>query len=281
MTQAIPVLKQVPSPNYSPTPIAHDLVIVHLMEGSYLGSVSYLCLARVQASAHLCMNDDGSEFTQLVPLSMKAWAECAFNSRGVSIEAPGFTAKGVPDATLRGLAWATAWLLRTYGILCQHAAGGQGRGFCSHHDLGAAGGGHVDICGVNDATWQRFEGFVKQAYDAFGDGPLPAWALHGLPAPHQIALPPAAAPEPSHGGAPRCEAGDAVAHPTASGFPHGSIADLQWRLRKVGANPALGVDGDEGAATRAAIGVFQKAEGLPVTNDVNPATWAALDKATA
>lgn len=281
MTQALPVLKQVPSPNYSPTPIMHDLVIVHLMEGGYAGSVAWLCSKAAQASAHLCMNDDGSEFTQLVPLSMKAWAECAFNGRGVSIEAPGFTAKGVADATLRGLAWATAWLLRAYGIPCQHAAGGQGRGFCSHHDLGAAGGGHVDICGVNDATWMKFESFVKAAHDAFGAGSLPAWALHGLPAPHMVALPPAVTPEPSHGGAARSEPSDVVAHPTTSGAPHGSIADLQWRLRKAGANPALSVDGDEGAATRAAIGVFQKAEGLPVTADVNPATWAALDKATA
>jgi hypothetical protein len=281
MTNALPVLKQVPSPNYSPTPIVHDKVFVHLMEGGYLGSVAWLCSPAARASAHLCMNDDGSEFTQLVPLSMKAWAECAFNGEGISIEAPGFTAKGVPDATLRGLARATAWLLRAYGIPCQHAAGGQGRGFCSHHDLGAAGGGHVDICGVNDATWQRFEGFVKEEYDAFGDGPLPAWALHGLPAPHAVSLPPAVTPEPSHGGAPRSEPSDAAAHATASGYPHGSIGDLQWRLRKVGANPALGVDDKEGNATRNAIGVFQRAVGLPITNDVNPATWAALDAATA
>ena len=281
MTRALPILKQVPSPNYSPSLIAHDLVIVHLMEGGYAGSVAWLCSSAAQASAHLCMNDDGSEFTQLVPLSMKAWAECAFNGRGVSIEAPGFTAKGVPDATLRGLAWATAWLLRTYGIPCEHATGGQGRGFCSHHDLGSPGGGHVDICGVNDVTWQKFEGAVKAAYDALSDDPPPAWALHGLPAPHTVSLPPAVTPEPSHGGAARSGPGDAAAHPTASGFPHGSIADLQWRLRKVGANPALGVDGDVGAATRAAIGVFQKAVGLPVTDDLNPATWAALDRATA
>jgi hypothetical protein len=225
------------------------------------------------------MNDDGSEFTQLVPLSMKAWAQCAFNGRGVSIEAPGFTAKGVADATLSGLARACAWLMRAYGIPCQHAPEGRERGYCSHHDLGAAGGGHVDICGVNDATWRKFEGFVKAEYDAFGDGPLPAWALHGLPAPHQVSLPPAVTPEPSHGGAARSESGDTAGHPTASGYPYGSIADLQWRLRKVGANPALAVDGDEGTATRAAIGVFQRAAGVPVTNDINPATWAALDAA--
>ncbi len=54
------------------------------------------------------------------------------------------------------------------------------------------------------------------------------------------------------------------------------MRDLQWCLRKVGANPALGIDGDEGDATRAAFGTFQRAVGLPVTNDVNPATLAQL-----
>ena len=39
---AVPALKQTPSTNYSPTPIAHDLVIVHLMEGGYAGSVAWL-----------------------------------------------------------------------------------------------------------------------------------------------------------------------------------------------------------------------------------------------
>lgn len=280
MTQLAPV-KQVPSPNYTPALIAHDLVIVHDMEGGYEGSVAWLCKPAVKASAHICMNADGTEDTQLVPLSMKAWAECAFNGRGVSIEVPGFVAKGIPDVTLRALAKRVAWLLRFYGIPCQHAVGGQGRGYCMHHDLGAAGGNHDDICAIGSATWTMFEGYVRAEYAAFGDGPLPTWALHGLPGPHQVELPPDVEPTPSHGGSPRNEDGDTHAHPTASGYPHGSIADLQWRLRKVGANPALGVDGTEGGATRAALGVFQRAVGLPVTNDINPATWVALDKATA
>lgn len=271
-----PALKQVASPNYSPVQIAHDLVIVHLMEGGYLGSVAWLCSPQAGASAHLCMNADGSEFTQLVPLSMKAWAECNFNGRGVSIEAPGFTAKGVADETLQGLAWATAWLLRAYGIPCQHAEGGQGRGFCSHHDLGAAGGGHVDICGVNDATWQKFEGYVKAQFDVLSAAPLPVWALHGAPAPHEVSMPPAVPPEPSHGGAPRIGTPDTAAHDTVSGFPTGSLADAQWRLNKAGASPAIPVDGLNGQATRGAITTFQASHGLFVDGLLGPKTWAAL-----
>ncbi len=272
----MPPIKQVPSPNYSPVAIAHDLVIVHMMEGQYGGSIAWLCSTAAQASAHLCMNADGSEFTQLVPLGMKAWAQCAFNGKGISIEAPGFTAQGVADKTLRGLARATAWLLHAYGIPCQYARGGIGRGYCMHHDLGAAGGGHVDICPIDSPIWTTLEGYVKAEYDAFALAPLPAWALHGLPAPHSVALPPAVTPEPSHGGAPRSEPGDSAVHPTGSTYPHGSVADLQWRLNKAGATPILAVDGLSGTATRDAIAQFQSRRGLYVDGIAGPRTWAAL-----
>jgi hypothetical protein len=125
------------------------------------------------------------------------------------------------------------------------------------------------------------EGYIKEAYDAFGDGPLPPWALHGLPAPHQITLPPPVTPGPSHSGAPRAQPDDAHTHATPSGYPLGSRADVQWRLRKVGANPQLGVTDTDNGATHAALGTFQRAYGLPVTSDLNPATWAALAAATA
>jgi hypothetical protein len=148
-----------------------------------------------------------------------------------------------------------------------------------HHDLGAAGGNHDDICGVGDATWRTFEGYVKAEYDAFGDGPLPTWALHGLPAPHQVSLPPDVEPTPSHGGAPRNQDGDAPAHPTASGYPTGSVADIQWRLNKAGAAPALVVDGHAGPLTRATIVAFQSAHGLAADGVVGPATLAALEAA--
>ena len=196
------------------------------------------------------------------------------------VESWTFRLKGAPDELLHIMARDTAWLLRAYGLPTTYAAGGVGDGWCDHHALGAKGGGHTDICSPGDGIIERLGGFIKQAYDDFGDGPLPVWALHGLPNPNTVSLPSGPA-LPSHDGQPRTGKYDAVqAHPGLTGFADGSVADWQHRLKMVGANPELAIDGDEGAATRAAIGVFQKAEGLPVTNEVNPATWAALVRAT-
>ncbi len=280
MSFAMPSVRQVVSPNYSLTPIRHDNVFVHRCEGSYAGSVAWLCDRRANASAHLVMKADGSEVAQLVPLGLKAWAQCAFNANGVSLEIEGFTAQGLPDQTSQAAASIVAWLCRAYAIPPVWAQGGRGRGVCQHVDLGAAGGGHRDACGLGSPTWRKFMDFVTNAYDSFGNGLPPAFALHGLPNPHQVELPPDVTPTPSHGGAARIDPGETPApHPTDSGYPHGSVADLQWRLNQNGAAPPLGVDGFAGPLTRAAIADFQGRRRLFVDGRLGPKTWAAVDGA--
>ena len=279
MTDALPRVRQRPTPNYTPVAIQHDLVVLHMMEGGYEGSLAWLCNPAARASAHLCLKADGSEVTQLVPLSLKAWAQCAFNGRGVSLEIEGFTAKGLSDLTLGAAALVTAWLCRIYAIPPVWAQGGQGRGVCCHHDLGVGGGGHVDICGVGDAAWRRMMAAIEAAHAALGDAAAPDFALHGLPGPHQIATPGGATPTPSHGGAARCEPGDMHAHPTLSRYPAHSVADLQWRLNGLGA--ALDVDGRWGSATQAALRRFQREKGLVADGRIGPASWAALALANA
>jgi hypothetical protein len=271
-----PPLKQVPSPNASSRAGARiRLVVVHMMEGSYAGSIAWLCMVKAQVSAHLCMKADGSEWTQLVPLSGKAWHACNANPYSIGVEAEGFTAKGFDDAWAKGLAWGVAWLLKRYGLPCRWAEGGAGEGFCSHHDLGAMGGGHFDICEVGSPDWRRFAGFVDQAFAAFGDDPPPDWALHGLPAPTAIAPPPAVAPSPSHGGAARSEPGD-----VAGGAAVGSTLWLQRKLVTLGVSATLDCDGLNGPQTSAAVARFQGAHGLFVDGVAGPKTIAALEAAT-
>jgi hypothetical protein len=166
MSLTMPRARQCPSPNYSPVLIRHDLVVLHMMEGGYAGSIAWLCNPVAKASAHLCLKADGSEVTQLVPLSLKAWAQCAFNGQALSLEIEGFTARGLSDLTLNAAAQIAAWLCHAYGIPPIWAQGGMGRGVCCHHDLGIGGGGHVDICGVGDTTWTRMMAAIQNAYAA-------------------------------------------------------------------------------------------------------------------
>jgi hypothetical protein len=280
----MPEVFQSPSPCYTPTEITHDLFFLHMMEGGCAGSVAWCCRKDAGATAHLFMNEDGTAVYQTVPLNLKAWAQCAFNGRGVSLEIPGRTSEGIPQARWDAACRIAAWYCAAYRVPPVWAKGGQGRGVCQHHDLGAPGGGHVDCSEVGSLTFLEAIETIQSMHSYFiGLPSLPAFALHGLPNPHQVILPPAVTPTPSHNGAPRIDPADDpnVLHPTSSGFPLASIGDWQWRLRKVGANPTLGVDDKEGKATRAAIGVFQKALGLPVTDEVNPDTWAKLFAATA
>jgi peptidoglycan hydrolase-like protein with peptidoglycan-binding domain len=118
---------------------------------------------------------------------------------------------------------------------------------------------------------------IQHACDSFGDGPLPDFALHGAPGPHQVETPSYAIGTPSHGGAPRNEPGDFINHPTASGFVAHSIPALQGDLNTLGAHPPLQVDGGFGPATQAALRAFQATRGLVIDGQVGPASWAALD----
>ena len=272
---------QMPTPNYSPSLIRHSKVVLHRTEGgTAAGAAAWLCRLETRAGVHLISDGTGRLTRQLTPLQFKSWGQCDFNAECISIEYPGYTKNGVPDELLHVMARDVSWLLRAYNLPTTFAEHGIGDGWCDHHTLGVKGGGHTDICEPGDGIRERLQKMIDEAYAGFL-GDLPVWALHGLPNPHTVSLPPEVTPESSHGGQARIGTYDAIkAHPTVSGYPEGSIADLQIRLRMAGANPELAVDGDEGAATRAAIGVFQKAEGLPVTNDTNPATWAALVRIT-
>ena len=281
MTIVLPRVLQRPSPNYSPTPIRHDLFIYHDEEGEADPSIAWLCDPRAQAAPHLAMGKDGSnEVSQLVPLQFKAWAQCRFNGAGVSLEIPGFADK-LPDARLQAAAAIGARVCLAYAIPPVWARDGNGRGVCCHHDLGAAGGGHVDVGALDGSTWQTLIKYTQAAYAELKALPsLPPFALHGLPGPGEVVATPDVTPAASHGGAPRNEIGDAHAHDTPSSYPKHSIAALQFDLNTL-SKADLDVDGWFGAKTRAALRAFQTAHGLVGDGLIGPASWQAIDRALA
>jgi hypothetical protein len=277
----LPRVIQRPTPNYTPTPIRHDLFIYHDEEGEADPSLAWLCDPRAKAAPHLAMGTDSSnELSQLVPLQYKAWAQCAFNSAGISLEIPGYADK-LPDTRLQLAATIGAWVCRAYNIPPVLAPGGLGRGIVSHRHLGRAGGGHMDVGDPNGSTWATLVKYTQGAYEDIGKlASLPAFALYGLPAPHEVVAAPDVTPAPSHGGAPRCEPGDTHAHPTPSGFTQHSVAALQADLNKL-TNAGLLVDGRFGELTTAALKRFQAAHGCDIDGQIGPESWTAIDAAMA
>lgn len=283
MPLTMPSVKQTVSPNYTPTSISHDLFVLHDQQGHTLPSVAWLCDPRAQASAHMCLSDDMATVYQLVPLSMKAWHARAANGRSISLEMPGFAEQGFADDLLRTSALIAAWCCRAYSIPLVWAQGGLGRGLACHHDGGSAWGGHTDVGPVGGDTWQKFVGFVREIDSQFGPPgtALPPFALNGLPGAHEVTqLPSDVVPAPSHGGDARSEAGDTHDHPTPSGFAAHSVAALQADLNKL-TGAGLTVDGWFGTKTAAALAAFQRAHGLTPDGLIGPASWAAVDRATA
>jgi hypothetical protein len=172
---ALPVLRQIPSPNFSERAGSRiDLIVIHDTEGGYASAVSWFANRHSQVSAHIVLKENGSEATQMVPFAKKAWHACDYNSRSIGLEMAGFAKAGYGEPEWTVAADIVAWLLHKYQIPAVWAQHGEGPGFCSHYDLGAAGGGHSDPT-TDGAIWA---GFVGRVQGAFARGFLPEWGQH-------------------------------------------------------------------------------------------------------
>ena len=259
MTLVLPALRHVPSPNYSSRNGATvRLFVVHDCEGSYAGSIGWFAQTRSQVSAHLVLRKDGLEATQCVPMDCKAWHACNANPYSDSLELEGFEKDGFPDAELDAAAAIVAWGLRRRGLPCRWAEHGEGAGFCSHYDLGPAGGGHFDIT-TDRNVWLAFAARVEAAYSAFAGAPLPDWALGGLPPLQSVSSPPSPPTGWSPSGTIRKQADD---RPGVA--PVGSILWAQEKLvaLKVPLPVGFACDGLNGPLTKVAVAAFQKQAGF-------------------
>ena len=252
---AFPVIKWVPSPNFSSRGgVKVRCIVVHDCEGSYTGSISWFAMAKSQVSAHLILSEDGSEVTQMVAWANKAWHACNANPISEGIEAAGFASKGFAAVEWEALAELVAWRLHANNIPCQEAtATNNWTGFTEHAKLGAWGGGHHDLT-EDSNVWAAF---VKRVNNAYNSGVMstPSAVVASIPAAQQNFKP---------------------SETSRNDEVIGSIAWMQMRLNALGFKPILTVDGIEGASTEAALKQFQTDKGLTVDGILGPKTIAAL-----
>lgn len=152
MTEVLAPLVWKRSPNFSSRhgqPVTH--LLWHSTIGAYAGSCSWLCSPAADASAHLVVNEHGTETTQLVKLNDKAWhAYPYWNLRSVGVEHASLTQGFATEDQLVQSARLFGWLCVHFGIPPVHGLG-RPSGILRHRDLGASGGGHHD--GPSDKVW--------------------------------------------------------------------------------------------------------------------------------
>ncbi|HEU0052319.1 MAG TPA: N-acetylmuramoyl-L-alanine amidase, partial [Longimicrobium sp.] len=128
-----------PSPNYNARPAGDigqvSMVVIHTCEGSYASCWSWLVNTQAQASAHYVVKEDGSEISQLVRESDRAWHiaatyDCSLNSSvdcwrngyssnhfTVGIEHGGFASQtSFPTAQIDASAKLSCDISKAYGI---------------------------------------------------------------------------------------------------------------------------------------------------------------------
>ena len=161
-------------------------VVVHVTEGSFWGSVTWLKNPRAHASSHYVIARSG-KIVQLVHLSDIAWhaGNWGVNAESVGIEHEGFSygSAGFTDAQYRASARLTAWIARRSLMPVDRAH------IIGHAQVPAPGGGRGGSGHHTDPgprwSWNRYLRLVR-TYAGSGFAPLsvkplvPAGPLRGI-----------------------------------------------------------------------------------------------------
>lgn len=120
---------------------AIDTVVIHTIQGSYLGAISWFKNPSSNVSAHYVVSKTG-EITQMVQDKDTAWHARCWNSHAIGIEHDGYVSdpNNYTDAMYKASAALGRWLADKYGIPKYHHAGPEGgtatgKGFKGHVDL--------------------------------------------------------------------------------------------------------------------------------------------------
>ena len=150
------------SPNYraaNRTRGQVDRIVIHTIQGSYSGGISWMQNPRAQVSAHYAVRSRDGEISQMVEEHDIAWHVSCWNGRSIGIEHEGFAQD--PGA------WYTDAMYRSSARLVREVANRWGIPLDRDHILG-----HADVSrlsGCNDHwdpgpgwDWNKFMSYVRE-----------------------------------------------------------------------------------------------------------------------
>lgn len=162
--------------NFGSSPVR--IIVCHTPEGSYSSTVDWIMNPDSEVSYHLLINKEGTEATQFVPYTKKAWHALSYNSLSDGISVADYAR--LFDLSQQGvheMAKVVASRLVVRGVPCQWTTDPIKGGFCRHADLQT---------NRSDPTpdipeWQLFCAMVDVEYQALTNTdkpwpiPVPQW----------------------------------------------------------------------------------------------------------
>jgi len=135
-----------PTPNQSGPMQEQRGLVLHIMQGSYAGSISWGKNPASSVSFHFATRADG-HIGQLVDTDVTAWTQGNGNGRWISVENEGFSGNPLTDGQVEACAQIYARGVREYGWPLQATDSPNGFGLGWHGMGGTAWGGHPDCPG--------------------------------------------------------------------------------------------------------------------------------------
>lgn len=121
-------------------------LVIHIMQGTYAGSVAWGKNPASSVSFHFATRGDG-HLGQLVDTADTAWTQGNGNGHWISVENEGYSGSPLTAAQVEAVAQLYARGVREYGWPLQSTDSPTGRGLGWHGMGGAAWGGHLDCPG--------------------------------------------------------------------------------------------------------------------------------------
>lgn len=136
--------------NVNETPgavLAHQGLVVHIMDGTLWGTDSWFHNPHAKASSHFGVGRDGT-LLQWVDTDSKAWTEADGNPYWVSVECEGRGGEELTHEQIAMIGKLFEWLERSYHFGFANASTPSQKGLGHHSMGGLAWGGHFNCPGL-------------------------------------------------------------------------------------------------------------------------------------